>query len=877
MRATSTIRWAVVASALYAAVPVDDRAEPGSVAVLLDVGQKATVSLSNRSDQKISAVTGQLIPAGARLMTGGEPLRFVFLPDGYTWEYISVPRSYPAPPPSHRPVDRRNEQFEVRFLASTPMPGDQGKLERREKWPVRFGRIELDRMLLAGDVKDSDLSALKEIDAELGRPGNGGQPALHLAKAIALERADELRQAAVEYRALEQKWVSAAWLNKKILDLQSATQAEEQRAALRSRPGRRYAIAIGISEYQRLPRLPYAAADATLFADYAASSNPAGRDGKSYTLVDGAATRAAVRNLIDEVLSKEAGPNDTVLLFYSGYGMSEKQEDGEQGFLLQSDSDPQEKRVSSYSLAELEDTVRTKSRGARIILFADLCRASSYQGNPNSINAIVARELPRPRIAGILAPEISRAASDSGGGHGVFATQLVKGLRGDAHPNGQVTFDDLFAYLDRAIRPATNSPHVIRFGTPPPTYVFSASRRFPGMTGGTENAEHLLPGGNSLYERSIGLFASARPPRMLLPQAIANPGTQAAGFPAPAGLGPENEGQQLILLYLRGNETSPGRSVFETGEQKFDEANRQNPSPGLEARRLFFEGRKLTFDDDARAIPLLESALRLDPAAGYAYNALGIAYLKQARFDDAAACFRDAILRAPHWIYPRNNLALTYMQAGAYDSAEKEYRAAIRLEGETASLHYGLGLLLQRTNRNREAGEEYQRTIRINPNLAEAHNGLGTVLAALGKRRQAVDEYNAALRLNERLSPARHDLGLLYAREKNYSEAIAAWTENIKLDPKFLESRLSLADVYARTAKGDRARYDAAIEQYEAVLGLSPGYQGAERALDETQGDSALARMDKTAAAAEYAKALKLAVEDEDRSRIKKKLKRAQK
>jgi tetratricopeptide (TPR) repeat protein len=210
------------------------------------------------------------------------------------------------------------------------------------------------------------------------------------------------------------------------------------------------------------------------------------------------------------------------------------------------------------------------------------------------------------------------------------------------------------------------------------------------------------------------------------------------------------------------------------------------------------------------------------------------------------------------------------MEAGAYSQAENEYRQAIRLDPEAATLHYGLGLLLQRTNRNQEAGREYREALRLNPNFAEAHTGLGSILSAGGRKdqAQAVNEYKQALELKTDLTAARHDLALLYVKLKNDPAAIELWRENLRRAPEFLESRLSLADTYSRTGK-----FDDAIEQYKAVLNDHPDYAAAIRALYEAQGDQAASKGQKQAAADQYQRALSLTVDEDDRSRLKKKLK----
>ena len=114
----------------------------------------------------------------------------------------------------------------------------------------------------------------------------------------------------------------------------------------------------------------------------------------------------------------------------------------------------------------------------------------------------------------------------------------------------------------------------------------------------------------------------------------------------------ENNGQDLLLRYLAGDESPPARSDFDAGARYMAAARElTRESLLLEAREDFFRGRTLLFDKNfPDATSLLESAVRLDPDTAYGYNALGIAYLEQARFSEAIPAFRDeyAVHRTGH-------------------------------------------------------------------------------------------------------------------------------------------------------------------------------------------------------------------------------------
>jgi tetratricopeptide (TPR) repeat protein len=703
--------------ALPAAAPYGERAlQP--VALLLDVGMAATITPADQRQKPLHAVTGELIGPGGRLITGGQSARFLFLPDSNIYEFSPVARSYPAP--AYVGVDAPNTAFEVRFTTPPSTAPGRGHLTPSGRWPLPAGTVVSAGVIPHDNRGAVDPGLLRSIEAQLSRPGNQQNAELRLARAIALERSNQLANAMNEYKALADKeWSQAGWLKTKVVELAAAETAEKQRLALSARPPRSLAVVIGISDYQRLPRLEYAANDARLFAEYLTSSQGGGfAKGDVVVLTDRQATKAAVSSALEQDFAR-SGPNDTVILFFSGHGLTQMAEGVGQGFLLESDSDPQEKTATAYSLPDLVGLVRAKSSGSRLLILADWDRIPIFQDSPNKIGSMAPAQLADARIGGLLASgegEISQSANDAEGGHGLFTYYLVQGLQANARAGN---LDQVLSYVDQQVQKTTNGKqHPVRFGAMPPSQVLKTQRQVAGV-------------GPALYRGRLQLASlGLRQGMLLVPQVAAAPGS-----PDIPPLGPsvtyEEQGQQILLQYLRGNDTPPKRGDFERARDLFAEAYQRDQAVSLEAKRQFFEGRALTFDDNVDpAIPLLESAIRLDPTAAYAYNGLGIAYLKKGLYPDAAWSFRDAILRASNWIYPRHNLALTYMEAGAYGPAEQVYRDAIHLEGQSASLHYGLGLLLQRTNRNREAGQQYREALRINANYAAAHTALGVVLAA---------------------------------------------------------------------------------------------------------------------------------------------------
>jgi tetratricopeptide (TPR) repeat protein len=365
----------------------------------------------------------------------------------------------------------------------------------------------------------------------------------------------------------------------------------------------------------------------------------------------------------------------------------------------------------------------------------------------------------------------------------------------------------------------------------------------------------------------------------------------------------EENAQEILLRYLAGDQVPQTQSDFALGARYMEAARQLTPeSLFLEGRQDFFQGRAMLFDKKYReAGELLEQSVRIDPEVGYPFNALGIAYLEQAKFDKAIPAFRDAARKAPHWAYPLHNLALSYAETGDYTSAIRSYTQAMRLAPKVSYLPYNLGLVYQRTGRRKEAEKWYRQAMALTPGSPEPYNALGTIKASAGKRKEAEEFYRKALELNPGLLAARNNLALLLASKGDrFNEAVQLWQQNLTGSPEHLPSRLSLAEALA-----GNGRTKEAIGQYQEVVRLKPEYVGARVAMAallakdgrtgdalvqlreasrrqpadarilEQIGDAELASGNAAGARAAYEQALKQASDAGARKAVRKKLERA--
>jgi len=668
------------------------------------------------------------------------------------------------------------------------------------------------------------------------------------------------------YRKIAQEWKDAVWVRGRIFELEEslASQAAVKAAEI-SPDARTYALMIGISNYQKLPKdlwPQFADADAKTFSQHLASPRGGGVPADQIVvLTNEEATTAAVRNAFETFLKNRAGKKDTVFILIAGQGTV----DNRGAYIVTYDSDPQDLSTTAIPIGEIQALLDAElSKVGRVVLMADIARAANI-GNLKSaaIGSAVEKlgEAPGDMLGLMSARprELSEEGTQFGGGHGAFTYALIKGLQGlaDHDDDRFVSAGELTDYVRDTVPKLTNNKeHPRDFGSlEGATKLSDLSKqgivlaRFRSLYDSRNGGPLLLASSSAdpqtaqlsqQASQDVDAFqAAVRAGRLLpnqpnsawdlLPKLRAElPPEQTFLQENALRIALENQAQQVLLRYLAGDQSPQTKTEFDAGSSYMQAAMTLTPeSLYLEGREDFFQGRGLLFDKQyGQAANLLEQSVRIDPGQAYGYNALGIAYLEQADFAKAIPAFRDAARRAPNWSYPLHNLALAYVEAGNYQDAIRSYRQAMRITPQFSYLPYNLGLVYQRLNSRRDAEIEYRLAMTLAPDSAEPLNALGSLKASEGKSAEAEKFYRDALQKNPSLLTAlaaRHNLGLLLASLKGrQNEAIAAWRQNLAANPDYLASRLSLAELLAGT--GDTP---GAIEQYAYVVGVKPEYIAA--------------------------------------------------
>jgi len=141
----------------------------------------------------------------------------------------------------------------------------------------------------------------------------------------------------------------------------------------------------------------------------------------------------------------------------------------------------------------------------------------------------------------------------------------------------------------------------------------------------------------------------------------------------------------------------------------------------------------------AEAIRLLEPVAA---AAGAApdidtLNALGIAYARAGRAEDARRIFDRILTLDPESVLAHENLGALDLAAARNEAAERHFEAAVRLDPDASQAHAGLGVVAMRRGDREAAIEAWTKAVRLDATNYDALYNLATTLVRAGRMEAA--------------------------------------------------------------------------------------------------------------------------------------------
>jgi hypothetical protein len=233
------------------------------------------------------------------------------------------------------------------------------------------------------------------------------------------------------------------------------------------RPPRRFALLIGVGAYEdaRIVDLPACERDASALAEVLLDPTIGLFPTDAVTLLtDAEVTRARVVEALDG-LARRAGPEDLVVVFFSGHGATD--EKGRASWVMH---DTKIDQLRSTALGELEiSELLGEIRTRRLVTIIDACysAATAELRATKSLPDLAAiypdfRGEGRVGLTGSKGNQLSIVITDRddpGFGHSAFTYHVIEGLRGHADVRGNgdgiIELDELWSFVkDRTIETA---------------------------------------------------------------------------------------------------------------------------------------------------------------------------------------------------------------------------------------------------------------------------------------------------------------------------------------------------------------------------------------------------------------------------------------
>jgi tetratricopeptide (TPR) repeat protein len=176
-------------------------------------------------------------------------------------------------------------------------------------------------------------------------------------------------------------------------------------------------------------------------------------------------------------------------------------------------------------------------------------------------------------------------------------------------------------------------------------------------------------------------------------------------------------------------------------------------------------------------------ALKIDPSHALAHHALGSAFERQDRLDEALTEFQRAISLRPDFANAHLFLANTLARRGEYSEAESCHLKALKLAPDFVQAMASLGAMYINTARFGEAEDWLKKALGTEPGNTEILINLGQALVSQGKDGEALQVLERAVQSDPGSYRANYALGNILTKTGQYSHAMQCYKKAASIQP----------------------------------------------------------------------------------------------
>jgi Tfp pilus assembly protein PilF len=158
-----------------------------------------------------------------------------------------------------------------------------------------------------------------------------------------------------------------------------------------------------------------------------------------------------------------------------------------------------------------------------------------------------------------------------------------------------------------------------------------------------------------------------------------------------------------------------------------------------------------------------------------------------------------------------NNLGVAFMEQHEFGEAAKRFQEVIKRLPDSAQAHFNLGLALFNNSQFGAARAEFQKALAIDNRLAHAHFMKALALRNENNVPGAIAELQKVEEVDPRDPHTLYFLGTLHARQQNYDAAIEYFRRALEADPNNTSARYNLGTTLIRSGKREEGEKELAL------------------------------------------------------------------
>lgn len=231
----------------------------------------------------------------------------------------------------------------------------------------------------------------------------------------------------------------------------------------------------------------------------------------------------------------------------------------------------------------------------------------------------------------------------------------------------------------------------------------------------------------------------------------------------------------------------------------------------------------------AQAEEAFRRAVERNPDDDFAVNQLGLALVRQERFEEAGVLFAQVASRSAQNVFCRLWLGIIALADNDPGGGRGWFEDVLQRAPEHPGALYLMGVEAASRRDLKAAVDFFSRAGRADPRDADLQYRLAEAYRGLDMRANARLSYLRAIEVDPRHAPALVGLGWLAYDEGDRNQALRAWNRALTVAPGYGEARAGLAAVLVREglSLAHAGRGEDARKYFAQALKVDPGNKAA--------------------------------------------------